>query len=307
MSNKSRSPARAPSARAARKTAELLEKCRCGDQAAAAAIFTRYVDRLTALARTRLSPRLAARLDADDIVMSAYRSFFVGLNERGFSATDGDDLWQLLVQITLRKLYHQVARHTAKKRAVRRDVSLQLIDGSQMQIPDREPRPEEAAAVADELERILAELQPVGRRIVELRLQGEEIAAIAGELHLNERTVRRWLDRAREVGIACAAAELGKRESAIAAKSRTAADESRHLASPAAASRRKPLPGLPWVRDLPAGLPELDFADFVLERMIGAGANGKVYREPTRRWQALCGEIPAEIIPLAAGRSRAVY
>lgn len=271
MSKKSRSPARQASAAAARTTAELLEQCRRGDQSAAAAIFTRYVDRLTALARTRLSPRLAARLDADDIVMSAYCSFFVGVRERGFNANGGDDLWQLLVQITLRKLYRQVARHHASKRAVRRDVSLQLVDGSQMQIPDREPRAEEAAAVADELERILTGLQPIGQRVVELRLQGEAVTAIAAELRINERTVRRWLDRARQVAIA-RAADPGRREmnSATASEQRGQAARSK--------SRRTASIHIRTLRALPSGLPQIEYADFVLEKMIGAGANGKVYR-----------------------------
>ena len=55
----------------------LLERFRGGDDLAAAEIFNRYFGRLTALARSRLSPRLARRTDPEDIVLSVYRSFFV--------------------------------------------------------------------------------------------------------------------------------------------------------------------------------------------------------------------------------------
>jgi hypothetical protein len=41
----------------------LLERFRAGDDDAAAEIFDRYFRRLTALARSRLSPRLAQRTD----------------------------------------------------------------------------------------------------------------------------------------------------------------------------------------------------------------------------------------------------
>src|SRR5262252_1081762 len=60
-------------------TARLLDGCRRGDEAASRELFDRYLARLTALARTRISPKLDTRFDADDVVMSAYRSFFVGL------------------------------------------------------------------------------------------------------------------------------------------------------------------------------------------------------------------------------------
>src|SRR5262245_47893734 len=68
-------------------TARLMDRCRAGSQSAAHEVFGHYLARLTALARTRISPRLASRFDADDVVMSAYRSFFVGLRDGDFSVT----------------------------------------------------------------------------------------------------------------------------------------------------------------------------------------------------------------------------
>ncbi len=253
-------------------TAELVENCCRGDARAADAIFGRYVGRLTALARGRLSRRLTARFDESDVVMSAYRSFFIGLREREFTVANGGDLWQLLVQIMLRKLYRQVARHEARKRSVRRDVRIDVFDQSEMPIPDREPRPEEAAALADELEFVLGQLQPLGRRVLELRLQGEEIAAIAAELRVNERTVRRWIDRARQI---------------VAARSETAGDERTNdsgqpqpeRSTPAARSQRKQRKSS--AIPLPKSLPKIELEDYLLQTMIGAGASGKVY-------QALC-------------------
>ena len=55
---------------------ELLSRFQEGDAAAAEAIFARYANRLLALARSRLSSKLARRIDADDVVQSTFRSFF---------------------------------------------------------------------------------------------------------------------------------------------------------------------------------------------------------------------------------------
>lgn len=46
-----------------------------GQSEAATAIFDRYVARLIALARSRIGAKLGRRVDAEDIVQSAYRSF----------------------------------------------------------------------------------------------------------------------------------------------------------------------------------------------------------------------------------------
>ena len=170
-------------------TAEIFERFRGGDALAADEIFARYVDRLTRLARTRLAPQLATRTDAEDIVMSAYRSFFIGTRDGQFKLQRSGDLWRLLVSITMNKLHRQVRNHTATKRSVAAEAS----DFPSDQLFDREPRPEEVVEVADQLEYLMAQLEPFARRVLELRLQEEDLAAIAAETGRSERTVRRTL------------------------------------------------------------------------------------------------------------------
>src|SRR5690349_3686416 len=103
---------------------ELLEKYRLGDEQAATELFRRYVGRLTVLASARMAPRIARRFDPEDVVLSAYRSFFARARNGNFSLEHSGDLWRLLVGIVLKKLYHQVARHTADKRSIDRERSL---------------------------------------------------------------------------------------------------------------------------------------------------------------------------------------
>lgn len=175
-------------------TAEIFEQYRRGDSQAAEKIFTRYIDRLTRLARTRLSPRIGTRIDAEDVVMSAYRSFFVRTRDGQFTLQRSGDLWRLLVSITINKLHRQVRRHTASKRSVTAEAGEDLSH----ELFDREPEPNEVVEVADQLENLMARLEPFARRVLELRLQEEDVSAIATETGRSERTVRRTLAGIRE-------------------------------------------------------------------------------------------------------------
>jgi RNA polymerase sigma factor (sigma-70 family) len=173
----------------------LLARYQQGDSKATDELFHRYLNRLTQLARSRLSPRLAQRVDAEDVVLSAYRSFFVGARDGRFSLQRSGDLWRLLVAITLRKLHRQAAHHTAGKRSYRREEPLSV--GNSAPDPEQfvgEPSPTEALAVADELEHIMNALDPVKRRVLELRLLDWTLDRIAADIGRSERTVRRLLD-----------------------------------------------------------------------------------------------------------------
>jgi RNA polymerase sigma factor (sigma-70 family) len=161
------------------------------EETAAEELFRRYAERLTALARGRLSASLAARVDAEDVVQSAYRSFFLLVRDGEVVLQASGDLWRLLVRITLRKVYRNARRHRADRRSVARDQA--WTDGLEAIAHDREPTPAEAAALVDELREVLTKLGVIHRRIVQMRLQGHEVEAIAAEVQRSGRTVRRVL------------------------------------------------------------------------------------------------------------------
>jgi RNA polymerase sigma factor (sigma-70 family) len=179
-------------------SAELLARYRAGDDGAATQIFERYIHRLTLLARSRLSSRMAGRIDPEDVIQSAFRSFFVGAQRGQFSLKRGGDLWRLLVAITMRKLYCDVKRHTAQKRSVDAEETLaSTFDLAGIAI-SREATPAEAVALADEMEAVMSRLDHFGRRVLELRLQGERLAEIASDTGRSERLVRRILATLRD-------------------------------------------------------------------------------------------------------------
>jgi RNA polymerase sigma-70 factor (ECF subfamily) len=182
-------------------SAELMARWRDGDQEAAGELFRRYAGRLLALARRRLSAKLAPLVDPEDVVLSAFRSFFTGVRGDRYALRRSGDLWRLLVAITLHKLQHQVERQTAGKRDVGRQRRLAPRGGADSalgQVPAREATPAEAAALADTLEQVFRGLEPLQRRMVELRLQGCSLEEIAADVHRSERTVRRLLEQIKE-------------------------------------------------------------------------------------------------------------
>src|SRR4051794_21953217 len=83
--------------------ADVMARLRAGDEVAAQEVFGRYAHRLIALARSRLGERLRPKVDAEDVVQSVFKSFFVRYAEDRFDLGGWDGLWSLLTVITLRK------------------------------------------------------------------------------------------------------------------------------------------------------------------------------------------------------------
>lgn len=238
---------------------ELLAAWLSGSQPAAQILVDRYMVRLTALVRSRLSRKLARRVDPEDVVLSAWRSFFVAAGNHRFAVPDDDDLWPLLVTMTLRKLARQAVHHRAQRRGIDAERDLD-VDLDWQHIVARDPRPEEAAVIADEVEMLMATLSIIDREVLTRRLQGECRAEIAAALGCSERTIRRSLERIR---------------AAIAGKP----DDDAAPAQPRVVMMDAGNPA----RLIPQRLstepaPTVTYRDLVLHELVGEGGFGKVYR-----------------------------
>ncbi|MCA9189380.1 MAG: sigma-70 family RNA polymerase sigma factor [Pirellulaceae bacterium] len=177
---------------------ELLARYRQGDNAAADALFERFASRLIALARTRISPKLGRRIDAEDVAQSAFRSFFGAVDEGKFDISQSGDLWRLLTAITLNKLRMQARYHLADKRGLAREESTASGENCSGYAPEQlaqDPSPQEAAALEEIVQNVMLTLEPLQQRMLELRLQGYQIEEISQQVERSERTVRRLLDR----------------------------------------------------------------------------------------------------------------
>lgn len=180
---------------------DLIVGCRDGDEDAARGIFVRYVGELVSLAQRRMSAKISKRVDPEDVVQSAFRTFFRHAKEGHFELEDGHDLWQLLAGITMNKVRQSIEFHTAQKRHIDAEASPSpgtdhadlLIEGL-----SRDPSPEAAAIVTDEIDAVMHDMDADKRRMVELRLEGYQLEEIAAETARAERTVRRTLKTVRD-------------------------------------------------------------------------------------------------------------
>ena len=97
---------------------DLLARLRAGDGAAASEIFDRFAQRLAGLARIRLGERLRRKMDPEEVVQSAYKSFFIRFAEGQFELKTWDSLWALLTVLTVRKCGHRIEFPAGMPRAM---------------------------------------------------------------------------------------------------------------------------------------------------------------------------------------------
>ena len=184
--------------------AALMGRLKSGEDEAAREVFVRFAGRLAGLARRHLDARLAVKVDPEDVVQSAYKSFFVRQRDGGLEVGTWDGLWGVLTMLTLRKCADRAEYYKARKRDVTREVAGgPAADDSRPAAEtlalDREPLPDEAAALAETVEALFRAIDdPDERAILELSLQGHTAAEISEQLGRAERSVRRLRERVRK-------------------------------------------------------------------------------------------------------------
>jgi RNA polymerase sigma-70 factor (ECF subfamily) len=174
-------------------TTEIVRRLQKGDPQAAEKLFARFSQRLTRLAERHISRKVAVRVDGEDVVQSVFRTFF-RRGARGEFRIDGSNqLWRLLVKITLLKARAKGRYHSAARRDVRAEAD-PGDDGWWREAVAHEPGPEDAAMLVDQLEALLRGQPELFRDVLERRLQGRPVAEIATELGASRQSVYRVLD-----------------------------------------------------------------------------------------------------------------
>ena len=178
-----------------RSITRLIGLARTGDADAAERLWRAYFDRLVAVARQRLPAATRRLADEEDVALSAFASFWDGVAGRTGSRNSptAPRLWPLLVAITANKCTDLVRHETRRKRGGGASPEA----GALEHLVGREPPPEFACQVADQLAHLLDRLDRTGDPTLRPRRRaadgGRTQAEIADELGYVRETVSRKL------------------------------------------------------------------------------------------------------------------
>jgi RNA polymerase sigma-70 factor (ECF subfamily) len=172
--------------------AQFLARLHDQKDAAARELFDRFARRLIALAHRHIAAGLRHKVDPEDVVQSAYKSFFVRYDAANLDVVNWNSLWGLLALITVRKCAQRAEYQRAARRDAAREVHTEMgeEDSPRLELLSREPTPLEAAVLSETVDRLLAELDEDERPILEMSLQGYSTREISEQLGRAERTVR---------------------------------------------------------------------------------------------------------------------
>jgi DNA-directed RNA polymerase specialized sigma24 family protein len=173
-----------------------------GDEQAATRLWDAYSRRVVGLAWARLknAPRRAA--DEEDVTVSTFKSLFLGAKNGRFARLlDRDDLWQLLVVITIRKCCNLSNRERRQVRGGGRVRPLsELAEWGADDLAAAEPSPALAAQITDEFRHLLDLLRDESLRSVALlKLEGYTNTEIAAKLGCVRFTIDRKLRAIRQL------------------------------------------------------------------------------------------------------------
>ncbi len=178
-----------------------LDGVKAGDDAAIERLWHRYFEQLVRLARGKLPGHCRRAFDEEDVAISAFQSFCERASRGQFpQLSDRNDLWRLLLTLTIRKVVVMMRHQTRRKRGGGRVLGESAVMGGELngeglaEFFEHEPRPEDVVRFTDDLERFLNKLEDAGLKTVAVRkLEGYGIGEIAAELGASTRTVERKL------------------------------------------------------------------------------------------------------------------
>jgi len=152
-------------------TQVFLQNLEQGHDSAIKQLWERYFNDLRALAARKIGPHVDG--GADSVVVSVIGSVIRGIREHRFEFEDTRKLWNLLMTITLHKIYKRAARSRGDQRVVA-DLNTMLAAG---------PSPEELAVFEDVIETVLGDLESPYPEILAMRLDGCTRREIAERLN----------------------------------------------------------------------------------------------------------------------------
>lgn len=184
-----------------------LEKLKNGDQASTERLWHMYFEKMVLLARRKLRGASTSVRNEEDIALSAFKSFCIGLRQGRYEKAQGTvNLWPLLVTLTINKSIDQLRYQNRQKRsgaAMDNSASPQHARASLDDLLSTEPTAESIAVASETMEVLFEQLDQTGdpelKSIALASIEGETPAEIAGRFDCSARTVQRKLKTIRAV------------------------------------------------------------------------------------------------------------
>lgn len=174
---------------------DLLEAFRSGQMDASTRLYMKYADRLIGMTARKSSSELAAKVDPEDIVQSVFRTFFRRVEKGQYDVPEGEDIWKLLLVITLNKIRAVVAFNRAAKRDMRRTRSDAMVEEAVAKADDKDEIA--LATLRIVIDELLSDQLEVNQKIIRQRIEGYDILEIAQNVNRSKRTVERVLQEFR--------------------------------------------------------------------------------------------------------------
>ena len=142
------------------------------------------------LANRNAGDDLSARVDAEDIVQSVFRTFFRGVSEGHYLIPEDEELWKLLLVIALNK-DRMIAKH---HRAAKRNVS----HSCSMDTCEVENTTDVTEVLRMTIDDMLVTLPKSHQQVVHARIDGYEIGEITERVSISHRSVEKVLQSFRK-------------------------------------------------------------------------------------------------------------
>lgn len=175
--------------------ADWNERLAEGDTEITNILWELYFHRMVRVARKRLRGSSTAARDEEDIALSAFKSFCMGVKAGQYEpSSDSPSLWQLLVRITMNKAVDQIRYANRLKRGGGEPTG----EGTNVkEIASAQPPAAMCIAADETLERILERLRQSGDSDLEIialaSIEGNTTTEISSTLGCSPRTIQRKL------------------------------------------------------------------------------------------------------------------
>ena len=176
----------------------LLRAARSGDETAMQRLIQQYEPELRIVARNRLGPALRPHLDTIDLVQSVHRSLMAGLRGTKFDISSPEKLIALAVTIVQRKAAKHWRHLKRQQRLSGHDESNDNLVDTMLSLRGERNDANSELETRELLAQWLQKVDPIERRLIELRMEGYSTVEIAEMLDLDSDVLRVKLSRLRK-------------------------------------------------------------------------------------------------------------